>query len=109
MLWFFERDDESLKLETRCDNDTSESVVIVRHPDGREHTAVYRWRRVWCVARDVRAKPRTSALDSPRWARDHARRLAEQATHMTAIQRLWTFALDYSRARRSLEWKMAVR
>jgi hypothetical protein len=38
MLWFFERDDESLKLETRYDNDTSEFVVIVRHPDGREHT-----------------------------------------------------------------------
>lgn len=38
MLWFFERDDESLKLETRYDNDTSEFVVIVRHADGREHT-----------------------------------------------------------------------
>ena len=38
MLWFFERDDESLKLETRYDNDTSEFVVIVRHPDGREQT-----------------------------------------------------------------------
>lgn len=37
MLWFFERDDESLRLETRYDNDTSEFVVIVRHPDGREH------------------------------------------------------------------------
>ncbi len=38
MLWFFERDDESLKLETRYDNDTSEFVVVVRDPDGREHT-----------------------------------------------------------------------
>lgn len=38
MLWFFERDDESLRLETRYDNDTSEFVVIVRHPDGREET-----------------------------------------------------------------------
>ena len=35
MLWCFERDDESLKLESRCDNDTSEFAVIVRHPDGR--------------------------------------------------------------------------
>ena len=26
MLWFCERDDESLKLETRYDNDTSECV-----------------------------------------------------------------------------------
>jgi hypothetical protein len=38
MLWCFERDDESLKLEMRYDNDTSEFVVIVRHPDGREQT-----------------------------------------------------------------------
>jgi hypothetical protein len=36
MLWFFERDRESLKLETRYDNDTSEYVAIVRYPDGRE-------------------------------------------------------------------------
>jgi hypothetical protein len=33
----------------------------------------------------------------------------EQATHMTTIERLWTFALDYSRARRSREWNMAER
>lgn len=38
MLWFFERNDESLKLETRYDNDTSELVAIVRYPDGREQT-----------------------------------------------------------------------
>jgi hypothetical protein len=38
MLWFFERDDESLKLETLYDNHTSEFVVIVRYPDGREQT-----------------------------------------------------------------------
>ena len=38
MLWFFDRDDESLNLETRYDNDTSEFVAIVRYPDGRENT-----------------------------------------------------------------------
>jgi hypothetical protein len=38
MLWFFERDDETLRLETRFDNDTSEFVVIVRYPDGHQHT-----------------------------------------------------------------------
>ena len=37
MLWFFDRDDESLKLETRYDNETSEFVVIVRYPNGAEH------------------------------------------------------------------------
>jgi hypothetical protein len=38
MLWSFERDDESLKLETRYHNDTSEFIVIVRYPDGHEHS-----------------------------------------------------------------------
>lgn len=38
MLWFFERDDESLKLETRYENETSEFVVVVRYPDGREQS-----------------------------------------------------------------------
>ncbi len=36
MLWFFERNDEQVKLETRFDNDTQEYVAIVRWPDGRE-------------------------------------------------------------------------
>jgi hypothetical protein len=38
MLWFFECDDESLTIETRYDNDTSEIVVIVHYPDGHEDT-----------------------------------------------------------------------
>jgi hypothetical protein len=38
MLWFFERNDESLTIETRFDNDSSEFVAIVRFPDGRELT-----------------------------------------------------------------------
>ena len=29
MLWFFERNDEQVKLETRFDNDTQEYVAIV--------------------------------------------------------------------------------
>jgi hypothetical protein len=37
MLWFFDRDEESLRLETRYDNDTAEVVVTVHHPDGHEH------------------------------------------------------------------------
>jgi hypothetical protein len=36
MLWFFERNDEQVKLETRFDNDTQEYVAILRWPDGRE-------------------------------------------------------------------------
>ena len=38
MVWFFDREDESLILETRYDNDTSEFVMIVRHPGGDERT-----------------------------------------------------------------------
>ena len=38
MLWFFERADESLRLETRYDNKTSEFLVVVSYPDGRERT-----------------------------------------------------------------------
>jgi len=38
MLWFFERNDEQVKLETRFDNDTREYLAIVRWPDGRERT-----------------------------------------------------------------------
>jgi hypothetical protein len=36
MLWFFDRDNESLRLETRYDNETQEFVAIVRYPDGQE-------------------------------------------------------------------------
>ena len=38
MLWFFERGQKSLRLETRYDNATSEFVVMVRYPDGREQS-----------------------------------------------------------------------
>ena len=38
MLWFFERDDELVRLETRYDNKTSEIVVTVHWPDGRDQT-----------------------------------------------------------------------
>jgi hypothetical protein len=37
MVWLFERSDESLKLETRYDNHTSEFVAIIHYPDGHEH------------------------------------------------------------------------
>lgn len=38
MLWFFERSDEQIEIETRFDNDALEYVVTVRWPDGRAHT-----------------------------------------------------------------------
>jgi hypothetical protein len=36
MLWFFERNDESIKLETLFDNTKAEYVATVKHPDGHE-------------------------------------------------------------------------
>jgi hypothetical protein len=36
MLWFFDRDDEALQLETRFDNETSEFVATVNYPDGSQ-------------------------------------------------------------------------
>jgi hypothetical protein len=38
MIWLFEREDESLRIETRYDNETSEFVAIVHYPDGRQVT-----------------------------------------------------------------------
>ena len=38
MIWFYTRDQESLRLETRYDNDTLEYVGVVSHPDGRQET-----------------------------------------------------------------------
>lgn len=35
MVWFFDRAAESLRLETRFDNDTGEFVGVVRYPNGQ--------------------------------------------------------------------------
>lgn len=53
MIWFFERESESLRVETRYDNDTSEFVAIVRYADGREQTHRFTKMdefRAWLVA-----------------------------------------------------------
>jgi hypothetical protein len=36
MLWFFDRDDESLRPEIWYDNDTAEFVALVHFPDGQK-------------------------------------------------------------------------
>ena len=38
MLWFFDRDDQQVEVETRFDNATREYMLIVRWPDGRSET-----------------------------------------------------------------------
>jgi hypothetical protein len=38
MIWIFERGNESLRLETRYDNETAEYILIVHHPDRSHQT-----------------------------------------------------------------------
>lgn len=38
MVWFYQRDQVSLSVETRYDNKTAEYVAIVVRPDGRQQT-----------------------------------------------------------------------
>jgi hypothetical protein len=38
MLWLYERDRESIRLETRYDNDARDYVVVLHYPDGRQLT-----------------------------------------------------------------------
>jgi hypothetical protein len=34
MIWFFERDDQELRVETRYANDTAEYLLVICWPDG---------------------------------------------------------------------------
>ena len=38
MVWIFQRGHESLRLETRFDNETGDYLLIVHHPDGSHQT-----------------------------------------------------------------------
>jgi hypothetical protein len=65
MLWFFERDQRSVRLETRYDNDTAEYVAIATYPDGRKETERFgnadlyrRWLETW-----------EKTLEAERWTR----------------------------------------
>ena len=67
MIWFFEREDESLRIETRYDNQTLEFVAIVHYPDGQRMTKRF-------IAPDVYRRwleqfERT--LEEGDWSRDH--------------------------------------
>ena len=67
MLWFFDRDNESLRLETRYDNETLEFVAVVRYSDGRDLERRFRQRvefREW-----LEAFERT--LEGKRWLGRH--------------------------------------
>jgi hypothetical protein len=63
MLWLFERNEQSLRLEAGYDDDTSEYVVITRYSDGREHTERFTKPcefRSWLVTFD-------QSLETQRW------------------------------------------
>ena len=66
MLWFYRRDQASLSLETRYDNDASQYVAIVVHPDGRRDIERFDRREsfaAWVIAFEKR-------VDAERWAPD---------------------------------------
>jgi hypothetical protein len=65
MLWFFERNEESLRLETRYDNDTSEFVLMVRWPNGREQTERFIDREAY----RVRLVALENGFQTERWVR----------------------------------------
>jgi hypothetical protein len=53
MLWFYERDTQSIELETRYDQETREYVILVRHPGGQEEAERFpdpESCRLWLVA-----------------------------------------------------------
>jgi len=66
MVWFFERDEECLNVETRYDNDTREYVVIVRYADGREETERFTDPQKY----RVRLLALENRLETDRWLRE---------------------------------------
>jgi hypothetical protein len=65
MIWFYERADQSLRLDTTYDNDTCEYVVVVHHPDGRQQTERFLDAdacRLWLVTFE-------NGLDGEHWVR----------------------------------------
>ena len=66
MLWFYRRDNESMSLETRYDNQTLEYLGILTHPDGRRETRRFPTAlafRGWLVTLDRK-------LTARRWAQN---------------------------------------
>jgi hypothetical protein len=67
MLWFFERDQHSARLETRYDNGTAEYVAVAKYPERPPRDREIRERRpVSALARSVRARAPGRTLDPAR-------------------------------------------
>ena len=68
MVWFYKRHRVSLSLETRYDNETSEYVAVVTHPDGRQQTERFDRRelfRAWLDAYEEQLIKDNWASDGP--------------------------------------------
>jgi hypothetical protein len=63
MLWMFERGEDSLRLETRYDNDVSEFVLVMHRTDGRQH--IERFKEESAFRGRLEALERQ--LDAERW------------------------------------------
>ena len=69
MIWFYRRDRMALSLETRYDNDTSDYVAVVIHPDGRRETQRFERReafRVWLQAFENGSRLNSGRRTGPR-------------------------------------------
>lgn len=66
MVWFFSREHEELRIETRFDNDACEFVVTLRFPNGSSETERFATLER-CRARLVALELR---LESERWTNE---------------------------------------
>ena len=62
MIWLFERDDQSLRLETRYDTDTAEFLLITHRQDGQQ---IERFADVMSFRRRLEVLERE--LEAERW------------------------------------------
>ncbi len=68
MVWFYKRASASLSVETRYDNETSEYVAVVVHPDGRQQTERFLTReafREWLMALEQQLQHEQWMSDGP--------------------------------------------
>jgi hypothetical protein len=68
MVWFYKRDQVSLSVETRYDNETAEYVAIVVRPDGRLQTERFLTReafREWLMALEQQLQHEQWVPDGP--------------------------------------------
>ena len=68
MVWFYKRDQASLSVETRYDNQTAEYLAIVVRPDGLKQSERFRTReafREWLMALEQQLQYDQWVADGP--------------------------------------------